>query len=1052
MQQTSTRAHGLSGFRRICLALCVILTFQAAVVRAQEGGTVTLSGTVISSVDNQPLIGVAVFVEGTTTGVTTDIDGNYTITVPSDTKEITFSSVGYLTKKIRLGANNVVFKVVSLDESTQFLEDAVVVAFGTTQRKETMITSVETVSPGTLKTPSSNLSTSFAGNIAGVIATQTSGEPGADGASFWIRGISTFGSNTEPLYILDGVEINAEILNGIPAETIESFSVLKDAAATALYGSRGANGVMIITTKSGRVSDRMSVNVNFSTTMSMPTSVPEVADGVTYMNSYNEARTGRDSQAYFSREKIDGTAQGLNSYIYPNINWYDMLFRDFGLSENLNVNIRGGGNRVDYFLNASVHNEDGMIRNSPDAPFKTNINAQKYTFQSNVTAKITNTTTASIKMNTQLIYSYRPSPSTSNLFYWSMRANPVQFSPTYPTEWVDGATYTVFGNAPSWDGGATDINPYAELSKGYGYRYTNYTTVSLNVNQDLKFITPGLKIWAQVSFYNKTYSGRYYNRTPHYYTLSSYDYDDVLQDYTYNLTQIGAEGSDFLSTSTGKNGLRQLTLQGNLEYNRTFGKHNVGAVFVYHQKETVDNQPSDYYAMLPKREQGIAGRVSYGFDDRYLAEVNFGYNGSENFIEGNRFGLFPSAAVGWIVSNENFWSGIKDWFSFLKFRYSFGYSGNDYIKDQRFPYISEVEMAYDSYFRKGINFSRQKGNRITTVGNEDATWEVSAKHNLGVELGFFDDLTIIADFFREYRSGIFMARNTLPSTMGLSGIEPYGNLGAVLNRGLEISADYKHAFNKDFSITARGTFTYAHNEVVENDESPYKLYPYTSKIGKPVNSIFGLVADGLFKDEEDIANSPRQTYMPDYKPGDIKYKDLNGDGVIDDNDRTYIGHPTVPEILYGFGASLYWKNLDFSFFFQGRARVSINMYNMHPFRDNETQGFNMLKWIADDHWSESNPDVNAAYPRLDYRFNANNTEYSTFWVKDGSFLRLKNLEVGYTIKDFLRVYCAATNLFIISPFKYWDAEKGGKVDDDDSGNGLSYPLQRTVQLGVQFNF
>lgn len=1026
------------------MMLCVFMSFPLAGVRAQDGGSVTLSGTVISSVDNQPVVGVAVYVEGTSTGVTTDLDGNYTLTVPADTREITFASVGYLTKKIRLDGNNIVFKVVSMDESTQFLEDAVVVAFGTTQRKETMITSVETVSPGTLKTPSSNLSTTFAGNIAGVIATQTSGEPGADGASFWIRGISTFGASTEPLYILDGVEINAEILNGIPAETIESFSVLKDAAATALYGSRGANGVMIITTKSGRVADRMAVNVNFSTTVSMPTAIPEVADGVTYMKNYNESRTGRGSVAYFSEEKIAGTEQGLNPYIYPNVNWYDMLFRDFGLSENLNVNIRGGGNRVDYFLNASVHNEDGMIRNSADAPFKTNLNAQKYTFQSNVTAKITNTTTASIKMNSQLIYSYRPSPSTGDLFYWSMRANPVQFAPTYPTEWVDGATYTIFGNTASWDGGATDINPYAELSKGYGYRYTNYTTVSLNVNQDLKFITPGLKIWGQVSFYNKTYSGRYYNRTPHYYTLSSYDYDDVLQDYTYNLTQIGTEGTDFLATTTGKNGLRQLTLQGNLEYNRTFGKHTVGAVFVYHQKETVDNQPSDYYAMLPKREQGIAGRVSYGFDDRYLAEVNFGYNGSENFIRGKRFGLFPSAAVGWIVSNESFWSGIKDWFSFLKFRYSFGYSGNDYL-DQRFPYVSEVEMAYDSYFRKGINFSRQKGNRITTVGNEDATWEVSAKHNFGVELGFFDDLTIIADFYQEYRSGIFMTRNTLPSTMGLSGIEPYGNLGAVLNRGFEIAADYKHAFSKDFSITARGTFTYAHNEVVENDESPYKLYPYTSKVGKPVNSIYGLVADGLFKDDADIANSPRQTYMPDYMPGDIKYKDLNGDGVVDDNDRTYIGYPTVPEILYGFGASLYWKNLDFSFFFQGRARVSINMTNMHPFRDNETQGFNMMQWIADDHWSESNPDPNAAYPRLDYEFNANNTEYSTFWVKDGSFIRLKNVELGYTVKDFFRIYCAATNLFMISPFKYWDAEKG-------SGNGLSYPLQRTVQLGVQFNF
>ena len=1044
MQKTAAYAHGLPGLLRLVMMLCVFMSFPLAGVRAQDGGSVTLSGTVISSVDNQPVVGVAVYVEGTSTGVTTDLDGNYTLTVPADTREITFASVGYLTKKIRLDGNNIVFKVVSMDESTQFLEDAVVVAFGTTQRKETMITSVETVSPGTLKTPSSNLSTTFAGNIAGVIATQTSGEPGADGASFWIRGISTFGASTEPLYILDGVEINAEILNGIPAETIESFSVLKDAAATALYGSRGANGVMIITTKSGRVADRMAVNVNFSTTVSMPTAIPEVADGVTYMKNYNESRTGRGSVAYFSEEKIAGTEQGLNPYIYPNVNWYDMLFRDFGLSENLNVNIRGGGNRVDYFLNASVHNEDGMIRNSADAPFKTNLNAQKYTFQSNVTAKITNTTTASIKMNSQLIYSYRPSPSTGDLFYWSMRANPVQFAPTYPTEWVDGATYTIFGNTASWDGGATDINPYAELSKGYGYRYTNYTTVSLNVNQDLKVITPGLKIWGQVSFYNKTYSGRYYNRTPHYYTLSSYDYDDVLQDYTYNLTQIGTEGTDFLATTTGKNGLRQLTLQGNLEYNRTFGKHTVGAVFVYHQKETVDNQPSDYYAMLPKREQGIAGRVSYGFDDRYLAEVNFGYNGSENFIRGKRFGLFPSAAVGWIVSNESFWSGIKDWFSFLKFRYSFGYSGNDYL-DQRFPYVSEVEMAYDSYFRKGINFSRQKGNRITTVGNEDATWEVSAKHNFGVELGFFDDLTIIADFYQEYRSGIFMTRNTLPSTMGLSGIEPYGNLGAVLNRGFEIAADYKHAFSKDFSITARGTFTYAHNEVVENDESPYKLYPYTSKVGKPVNSIYGLVADGLFKDDADIANSPRQTYMPDYMPGDIKYKDLNGDGVVDDNDRTYIGYPTVPEILYGFGASLYWKNLDFSFFFQGRARVSINMTNMHPFRDNETQGFNMMQWIADDHWSESNPDPNAAYPRLDYEFNANNTEYSTFWVKDGSFIRLKNVELGYTVKDFFRIYCAATNLFMISPFKYWDAEKG-------SGNGLSYPLQRTVQLGVQFNF
>ncbi len=1011
---------------------------------AQSDETVTLSGTVISSVDNLPIIGGAVYVEGTNLGVATDIDGNYSITIPKTTKKITFSSVGYLSKEIELGDNNIVFKLVYLDESTSFIEDAVVVAFGTTQRKETMITSVDAVQPDILKTPSSNLTTSFAGNIAGVVATQSSGEPGSDGASFWIRGISTFGANKTPLYILDGVEINAEILNGISPEAIESFSVLKDAAATALYGSRGANGVMIITTKSGRVSDRMTVNVNFNTTVNMPTMIPEVADGVTYMKNYNEARIGRGSVAYFSQEKIDGTAQGLNPYVYPNVDWYDTLFRDFGMTENLNVNVRGGGNRVDYFLNAAVYNETGMIRNSDYSSFNTNINAQKYTFQSNVTAKITNTTTASIKMNTQLLYSYRPNASTSDLFYWAMRANPVQFAPVYPTEWVDSASYVVWGNTASWDGAPTDINPLAELSRGYKNRYTNYTTVSLNINQDLKFITPGLKIWGQVSFYNKTYAGRTYTTIPHYYTLNSYFYDDVYNEYTYDLAQIGTEGTDFLTTNTDKNGMRQLTIQGNLEYNRTFGKHTVGAVFVYHQKETVDNLPGAYYAMLPKREQGLAGRLSYGYDDRYLAEVNFGYNGSENFIKGKRYGFFPSAALGWIVSNEDFWSGIKGWFNLFKVRYSYGHSGNDYLS-QRFPYVSEVTMGYTTNFRKGINFISQVGNKISTVGNEDATWEVSRKHNLGVEFGFINDLTIIADFFSEYREGIFMSRNTLPSTMGLSGIEPYGNLGAVLNQGLEISADYKHIINKDWSVTARGTFTYAHNEVVKNDESAYKLYPYTSKIGKPVNAVYGLVATGLFKDEEDIANSPVQTYMPDYRPGDIKYKDLNGDGVIDDNDKTFIGHPTIPEIMYGFGASLQWKNLDFSFFFQGRARVSIQMYDMHPFRDNDTQGYNMLQWIADDHWSENNPNPNAAYPRLDYEFNANNTETSTYWIKDGSFLRLKNLEIGYNIKDFMRIYCSGSNLFMISPFKYWDAEKG-------SGNGLSYPLQRTVQLGVQFNF
>ena len=1055
MQKSKTETRVLQAAVRRMVLVCVL--FPIALLNGlAQSGEITLSGTVISSEDNQPIPGAAVYVEGTQYGTVADIDGNYSLTIPSEQKIVTVSSIGYLTKQLKVGGNNIVFKVISLDESTQSLEDAVVVAFGTTQRKETMISSVESIDPGALVTPSSNLSTSFAGNIAGVIATQASGEPGADGATFWIRGISTFGASTEPLYILDGVEINAEILNGIPAESIESFSVLKDAAATALYGSRGANGVMIITTKSGRVADRMSVNVNFNTTLTMPTAIPEIADGVTYMRNFNEANRARGLADYYSVDKITGTEQNLNPYAYPNADWYDMMFNDLGVAENLNINVRGGGNRVDYFLNASVNNESGMIKNIADAPFNTNINAQKYTFQSNVTAKITSTTVASIKMNAQMIYSYKPVISTGDLFYWCMRTNPVAFAPTYPSEWID-ADYTIFGTSSSWSGNAQLTNPYAELAKGYSQRYTNYLTTSLRVDQDLKFITKGLKAWAQVSFYNKTYSGRSYQRTPHMYS-STYEYDPFDQTYIFELEPLNQNATDFLSVSTDQNGYRQVNLQGNIEYNRTFGKHNVNAVILYHQKETVDNMPgSNYYNSLPKREQGLAGRISYGYADRYLIEGNFGYNGSENFMGGRRFGFFPSVAAGWIVSNEKFFSGIKDWFSFLKVRYSFGLSGNDYL-DQRFPYISEMAMNSNSSllgsgaelpnFATGTLYEGRPMNYMSSLGNEEATWEMSRKHDIGLELGFFDELTLIADFFSEYRDGIFMQRETIPSTVGISGMEPWANLGAVLNMGVDLSVDYKKIINRDWSVTARGTFTYAHNEVVENDESMFKQFAYTSQIGKPLNTLYGYVADGLFKDEADIANSPRQIIGGDeaaIRPGDIKYVDLNGDGVINDNDRTYIGYPQVPEIMYGFGASARWRNLDFSFFFQGRARVSIFMKDMHPFSDGSNSSYGMLQWIADDHWSVDDPNPDAAYPRLDYTWNLNNTAASTFWLKDGSFLRLKNLEVGYTIKDFVRVYCAATNLFIISPFKYWDAEKG-------SGNGLSYPLQRTVQLGVQLNF
>ncbi len=1007
---------------------------------------IVLHGTVISSTDNKPIIGVSVYVEGTTIGATTDVNGDYTLRVPAGTKQVTFAFLGYDTRKINV-ADIELFKLVTLFEASNVMDDVVVVAFGT-QKKESLVGAVQVVKPSTLKVTSSNLSTSFAGKIAGVISTQSSGEPGADGANFWIRGISTFGANKSPLLILDGVEIVAEMLNNIPPESIESFSILRDATATALYGSRGANGVMIITTKSGRQSEKMAINVRLESGISMPTRVQEIADGVTYMENYNEAlrtRTpaGEVYQPRFSDEKIEGTRNRLNPYVYPNNDWYSMLFKDFTVNENMNLNVRGGGKVVDYFLNASIYNENGILKTPAESKFDTNINSQKYLFQANVGAQLTRTTRVSLKMNTQLLYWHRPVEEVADLFYYTMRANPVAFPATYPKGSVPDIDETIYGNAASWDGSATDINPYALLSRGYGQRHTQYLTTTFSVDQDLDFITKGLKIRGMVSFYNKTYAAVYRSFSPYYYEMTSYT-DNGDGTFDYDLQNIGTPGSSFLSTSTGRNGYREVSLQGQIEYTRQFGKHDINALLVYHQKEKVNNQPAnDEYEVLPYREQGLAGRFTYGFDNRYLMEFNFGYNGSENFIAGHRFGFFPSIAGAWVVSSEPFWENLRDKVDLLKLRVSYGLSGNDYLS-ARFPYLTTVNMNKSLYVWFSPNFTKQTGHEILTVGNPSATWEESTKLNIGLELGLFNALTLNVDLYKEDRTGIFMQRRSLPSTMGLSGVTPYGNLGEVENRGVDISLEYNKAFSEDLLLSVRGTFTYAHNEVMAKDEAKFLPNAYNSVLGKPVNSVYGLVADGLFASQEEIDNSPVQTFMPDYLPGDIKYRDLNGDGVIDANDRTSLGYPTVPEVMYGFGASVNYKRWDFSFFFQGTARVSLLMSDMHPFRDNERSGFNMTQYIADDHWSEANPNPNAAYPRLDYRYNANNTQTSSFWLKNGSYLRLKSVEFGYTYKS-LRVYLAGTNLFTISPFKYWDPEMG-------SGNGLWYPLQRVVKLGVQYNF
>ena len=1006
-------------------------------------GEMTVAGTVISSADNQPIVGANIYVEGTNVGTTTDAGGNYKLTVPASAKTVTVSFLGYDTKKISVRDIHL-FKLITLADASNKLEDVVVVGFGV-QKKESLVGAVQSVKPSDLQTSSSNLSTSFSGKIAGVIAVQKSGEPGADGANFWIRGISTFGSGQSPLLILDGVEITNQMLNNIPPETIESFSVLKDATATALYGSRGANGVMIITTKNGRDSEKMTINLRAEFGASAPTRVPKVADGITYMETFNEARTTRGETPYYSNEKIMGTKLGLDPYVYPNVDWYDMLFKDCTFNQNFNFNMTGGAKKIDYFLNASVYNENGIMRKPEASKFDTNINAQKYLFQANVSADATKTTRVSLKMNTQLHYRHAPIQSVSDLFAYAMTGMPCEFPATLPGEESD--TFVRFGTNNAWNSGFF-TNPYAQLCRGYGDQFRGHFTSALTVNQNLDFITKGLSATGMATFYNRVYSAVYRSFTPFMYQLTDYNIDEAGNySYTSNSTNTG---TTYLGTTRGKDGYRELAFQAKIDYARTFGKHDVGATIVYMQKERNMNISDEQeYAALPYRQQGLAGRVTYGFDKRYPFEANFGYNGSENFAAGKRFGFFPSVAVGWVISNEPFWKGIKEQVNLFKLRASYGLVGNDVIsKDyaDRFPYLTTVDMGqgYDVYI--GNNFERKYGPILSVYGNPNATWEESRKLDIGVEIGLFDSLNIIFDWFKEKRSGIFMQRTSLPSTFGMSGITPWANIGKVDNSGVDISVDYNKAFSKDLILSLRGTFTYAHNEIVEMDEPKYK-WAYQYKAGHPINSIQCLIAEGLFRDEEEIASSPSQDiYATTYpiRPGDVKYRDLNDDKIIDDNDMCWTGNPTVPEIIYGFGFSLKYKGFDCSAFFQGQGKVSILMYNYHPFATAATPGSGLMQWIADEHWSEDDPNPKALYPRLSPLWNNNNTKASTLYVRNGKMLRLKTAEIGYTYKK-MRVYASGTNLLTFAPFKYWDPEKG-------SGNGLGYPLQRTYNLGFQFNF
>ena len=1027
---------------------------------AQQSATdlKTVKGTVVDET-NQPIPGATILVQNSTRGVVTDELGKFEITVlPSDKLVISF--IGLETKTIPIG-DKTTLSIVLLPKANE-LDGVTVVAFAK-QKKESVVGAITTVTPKDLKVPSSNLTTALAGRVAGMISYQTSGEPGADNAQFFIRGIGTFGSSAkkDPLILIDNLEVSATDLARLQPDDIASFSIMKDATAAALYGSRGANGVILVTTKEG-AEGKAKLSIRFETSLSQPTRQVKLADPVTYMRMHNEATLARtpENPLPYSEEKIANTLAGKNPMVYPAVDWQDILFKNFAVNERLNFNLSGGGKVARYYISGTYNKDNGILRENGKNNFNSNISLANYALRSNININVTPTTEVIVRLSGQFDDYTGPLEGGQRVYLETMNANPVLFPAEYlPDKANQRAKQILFGNYT----GGTYLNPYANMVKGYK-EYANSTMMAqFELKQKLDFFTKGLELRAMFNTQRYSYFENKRQYTPYYYMIDVYDKENDI----YTLKSLN-EGSMALGYDPSyKTVSSSIYMEAAANYNRTFDeKHDVGGLLVYTMQNKRSGNESDLQKSLPHRNMGLAGRFTYGYDSRYFMEFNFGLNGSERFAKKERWGFFPSIGLGWMISNEAFWpESMQRIMPKLKVRGSYGLVGNDAIgsDDDRFYYLSNVNLNNSdrgATFGSSFGYNRP-GYSISRYANEEISWEVSYKTNFAVEINLFNDLDIQAEWFREKRTNILMDRAMIPESMGLQAT-PKANVGEAKSWGSELELKYTKNFNNGMWLQGTGTFTYATNEYSYYEEAPRPETPWLNHKGEKINAHWGYLAERLFIDEYDINNSPTQVYgAQSISPGDIKYKDINGDGKVDSQDWVTIGWPSVPEIIYGFGFSAGYKGFDISCFFQGSAHSSFVFHTggtdygsgvstLHPFVGGQTA---LMQAIADDHWTEENQDPYAFWPRLSTQIEENNSQKSTWWMRNGAFLRLKSAEIGYSLPkevcrklylSNLRVYLSGTNLLTFSKFKLWDVEMGG--------NGLGYPIQRVYNVGVQLDF
>jgi len=1008
---------------------------------------IDVKGTVVDET-GKPLPGASVKIKGSEQGMTTNDLGEFAFKNIPGNSTLVISFIGYATREVQVTKD---LGVIALSPGTG-LQEIVVVGYGT-QRKERVTGAIAAIGTKELQqSPVANLSNALAGRLPGLLAVQNSGEPGADGSNLNIRGFGTT-NNSAPLILVDGIQRD---FSGLDPNEVENVSILKDAASTAIYGIQGANGVILVTTKRGKIGTSR-ITATAQNGWQSPTSLPQYVDSYTGRKLYKEGLINdglfADTSTYSDvrLNKYRDRTYPAYQYLYPNVNWTKTMLKPFSYLRQGNLNVSGGTEKARYFISLSYLQQNGLY-NYEEAVSKYDIQAitHKYNFRSNIDLNLTKNLTLELNLGAIVYDRNYPGVSASQIF------NDIKQTPAwyYPITNPDGSP----GAAPN-----TNQSPYVDLTQsGYQRNFETELQSTAGFKWDLGWLTKGLSTRVRLSFDNDNFRNvnRPLSNITYQYLLNPGVADTETDLATNGHYVIVNNGKGTLDYQVNANGSRRTVLEAYLNYDRDFGKHSVKAMAIYNQSsffDAVGGGVANAINGLPYKYQGLLGRAAYAYDDRYLVEFNFGYNGSENFAQGHRFGFFPAFSAGWIVSNEHF---IKDNSSFgfvdqLKLRGSYGLVGNDKIGSSRFLYLSTWVQGNGYTFGFNSNGNTYNGYLEGQAGNTLLTWEKAKKINLGLDLSLWKGmLTVSADVFKERRNDILATSQLIPGFIGLPQI-PAVNAGITDNRGYEISLTHRNEFGKKQGYSITINYAYARNKILFYAQPDYPGREWQALKGTSINEIYGYTAIGLFKSQDDIDKSPSQSSLGVTKPGDIKYKDLNGDGIINSLDAGYLpGKVANPTSQFGVALGYHYANFDVSVLFQGGLGGStlLSGSGIYPF----SRFASALEQVVNNHWVVSNPDGNYMFPRISSADNVNNQQASTFWIYSSDYLRLKTVELGYTLPanlmkrigiDNARVFVNGINLLT------WSKLKDFNFDPEISNNGTgTYPQQKVINAGLKFTF